>query len=172
MGGQVEPGCPGLCSRLRFHKGRDPHTLAACGPGPSLDHCQRRPSALRASSPQEPLRPHASPARHPSWLALWPGKKVNRCPRSQLFSDTWACSQHTYIHTTLSRTHRPCAHASVSHTRARTSHSGAPLSTTQHVTLPCAQNIRAHASSHIAAHVYTWPGVLENLPCPTQPGGP
>lgn len=122
MGGQVEPGCPGLCSRLRFHKGRDPHTLAACGPGPSLDHGQRRPSPPRASSLQEPLRPHASPARHPSWLALWPGKKVNRCPRSQLFSDTWACSLSTLTSTLHSRAHTAPVHTRTSHTHVRVHH--------------------------------------------------
>lgn len=118
MGGQVEPGCPGLCSCLRFHKGRDPHTLAARGPGPSLDHCQRHPSALLASSLQEPARPHASPARHPSWLALWPGKKVNRCPRSQLFSDTWACSLSTRTHLHYAPAHTPplCTRVRLAHT--------------------------------------------------------
>lgn len=115
-------------------------------PTPQQPTCRPQPGTLpepslspqRARSLQEPPLPHGSPGKHHSWLALWPGRKRNRCPRSQLFSDTWArtLTEHAHIHS--ARIPPVCRL-----TRARTD------VTLRHTlecrTLPCAQ-AHAHTS--------------------------
>lgn len=160
----------GSVAACSFTGERPPHpgSLRRPQPGPLPEVALRAPPCRNPSL-------HMPPARHPSCLPSGPGKKINRCPRSQLFLDTWACTltEHTSVHTALTRI-PPRAHTYITHTRARTSHSGTHLGVTQHVTLPCAQNIHAHTSSHIPVCVYsTHVAQRSGQPAfPTQPRAP
>ena len=149
-------------------------------PTPQQPACRPQPGTLpepslspqRAPSLQEPPLPHASPGKHHSWLALWPGRKRNRCPRSQLFSDTWACTltEHAHIHTThtppmcrLTRAH-VCSHP----VRTQTSHSGTHSSTGH-------SHVHKRTRTHIThQHMYSMPVRQHSgsLPSSTQSRGP